>query len=78
MLTVRTYVEGYLNADAQKIALAFHPSTILYSVKDEKLEAYPLRDWLLSTKNGQGKARPGSGTGIALFEPNRKYRRSQN
>ncbi len=53
---IQTYVSGYLNAESDQVAHAFHAETRLFCVDEEKLEKTTLADWLSGIKERKAKA----------------------
>jgi hypothetical protein len=59
---VRTYLDGLYEADADKLASVFLPSSALtYVSPDGKLQILPRDDWLAATR----KRKPGKEAGMA-------------
>jgi hypothetical protein len=59
--TIKTYFEGYQNADIALIQKAFHSDTRLLSVENGKLEKTEMKDWLVSLteRRNRGEVRIG-------------------
>lgn len=53
--TIRNYIGGYLEADAERLAGAFHQSAKLFSVNEGKLETTELANWLKNLRERRAK-----------------------
>ena len=53
--TIQNYFRGYLEADAERLAKAFHPSAKLFSVSEGKLETTEIADWLKNLRDRKAK-----------------------
>jgi len=56
---IQEYFRGYLTAERQLVARAFHPETRLLSVEDGKLAKTEMIEWLenLESRKGKGDVR---------------------
>ncbi|MBI3556627.1 MAG: nuclear transport factor 2 family protein [Deltaproteobacteria bacterium] len=52
---IQAYFQGYLSADSEQIARAFHPQARLYATEDTKLEKTELAEWLDSLRQRRAK-----------------------
>lgn len=43
--TIQNYLDGYLNAQKDTVALAFHPNTVLLSVAEQQLSRLDIPTW---------------------------------
>ena len=48
---IRTYFDGLYEGDAEKLAQAFHPTSVLTSEQDGKLQVLPYDEWLDLVRN---------------------------
>ena len=56
---IHNYFAGYLEAEAETLQLAFHPTARLHASEDGVLETTELRDWVenLRTRKSKGDTR---------------------
>ena len=43
--TIQNYLDGYLNAEKEIVARAFHPNTVLLSVNEQQLSKLDIPTW---------------------------------
>jgi len=52
---VENYVQGYLQADPERVAQVFHPDTRLYSMDEGKLDKTEMPDWIENLKDRRAR-----------------------